>query len=199
MVLAAFLLTLAQATGPPPAGAESRPADDATAAARPGADEPRAGAREDVWAPVRFLIGDWTGEANGQPGKGTSKRSYRFVLEDRFIKEQNVSTYPPQPKNPNGEVHEHHSYLSYDRARRRMVLRQFHQEGFVNEYAALPVSGSSVVFESESIENVPVGWRARETYTVLSPDEFVETFEIAPAGGQFAVYSQTRLKRAGPR
>jgi hypothetical protein len=201
MLAAAVLVLLGQAAPPPGAGeAEPRPAVGAPApSADAAAAESRSGAREDVWAPVRFLIGDWTGEANGQPGRGTSKRSYRFVLKGRFIHEQNVSTYPPQPANPSGEVHEHQSYLSFDRARLRLVLRQFHQEGFVNQYAALAPAGGSLVFESEAIENVPEGWRARETYTVLTPDEFLETFEVAPAGGQFAVYSQTRLKRVVPR
>ena len=51
------------------------------------------------WAPVQFMAGEWAGESDGQPGKGTVKRSYRFVLGGKFLHEQNVSTYPPQPKN----------------------------------------------------------------------------------------------------
>ena len=31
-------------------------------------------------------------------------------------------------------MHEHWSFFSYDRARKALVLRQFHQEGFVNQY-----------------------------------------------------------------
>ncbi len=42
----------------------------------------------DPWALVRFLIGEWTGESEGEPGKGTVSRTYRFVLRDRFIHEQ---------------------------------------------------------------------------------------------------------------
>jgi len=151
----------------------------------------------DPWAPLRFLIGEWTGESEGEPGKGTVSRTYRFVLKDRFIHEQNVSTYPPQPKNEKGEVHEHWSLFSYDRARRTLVLRQFHQEGFVNQYALQPAGAPGpIVFETEALENVPAGWKARETYRVVSPDEFVETFEIAADGRTFSVYSQTRFRRA---
>jgi hypothetical protein len=54
-----------------------------------------------------------------------------------------MSIYPPQPKNEKGEVHEHWSFFSHDRARRTLVLRQFHQEGFVNQYAMLPVAADS--------------------------------------------------------
>jgi hypothetical protein len=42
---------------------------------------------------------------------------------------------PPQEKNPEGEVHGHSTMFSYDRARNSLVMRQFHVEGFVNQYA----------------------------------------------------------------
>jgi hypothetical protein len=149
----------------------------------------------DPWAPVRFMGGEWEGQSEGEPGSGTVKRSYRFVLNNKFLNETNVSTYPPQPKNPKGEVHHHWSFLSYDRARKTLVLRQFHQEGFVNQFAMVPSTvASTIVFESEALENVPKAWKARETYEIVSPDEFVETFEIASTGA-YEVYSRARFKR----
>jgi hypothetical protein len=152
------------------------------------------------WSAIQFMVGEWEGESEGQPGKGTVKRTYRFVLGDKFLHEQNVSTYPPQPKNPKGEVHEHWSLFSHDRARHTLVLRQFHQEGFVNQYVMTPGSpAGSVVFETEALENVPSGWKARETYQVVSPDEFIETFELASRGGAYEVYSRARFKRVSPR
>ena len=94
-------------------------------------------------------------------------------------------------------MHEDRGFISWDRARRRFVLRQFHVEGFVNQYVAdsVAVSADSIVFLSESIENIPPGFRARETYRILGPDEFMERFEIAEPNGEFAVYSEARLKR----
>jgi hypothetical protein len=151
---------------------------------------------DDPWSAVRFLAGEWEGESDGQPGKGTVKRSYRFVLGRKFLHEQNVSTYPPQPRNEKGEIHEHWSFFSYDRARRALVFRQFHQEGFFNQYVVRPeTKADTVVFESEALENVPNGWKARETYERVSPDEFVETFELASGGGAYEVYSKARFKR----
>ena len=87
--------------------------------------------------------------------------------------------------------------ISRDRIRGTFVLRQFHVEGFVNQYAMEPLAGdgSRLVFVTEAIENLPAGWRARETYTRVSPDELVEEFAIAPPGGEFEVYSEARLRR----
>lgn len=154
----------------------------------------------DPWSAVRFMEGEWTGESDGEPGKGTVKRTYRFVLGNKFLHEQNVSTYPPQPKNPKGEVHEHWSFIGHDKARRTLVFRQFHQEGFVNQFVMGPVKpGRPIVFESEALENIPSGWKARETYEVISPDEFVETFELAMGDKPYEVYSKARFKRAATK
>jgi hypothetical protein len=149
----------------------------------------------DKWDPLRFLLGTWEGTSSGQPGKGTVRRDYRLVLRDQFIEVRNTSTYLPQEKNPKGEVHEDLAYISYDRRRKVFVLRQFHVEGFVIAYTSGPSALPEVVFMSETLENVPPSWRARETYRVTGDDTFVEVFELAEAGKEFSVYSETRLTR----
>jgi hypothetical protein len=77
------------------------------------------------------------------------------------------------------------------------VLRQFHIEGFVNQYAMTSSSadGKMIVSTSESIENIPAGYRARETYKILGPDEFTEVFEVADPGKEFEVYSEGHFRR----
>jgi len=159
--------------------------------------------KPDPWAPIKFLEGKWTGSAQGEPGVGTVQRSYEFVLGHRFLYERNISRYEPKQGGDSGEVHEHRSMFSFDKRRNRLVLRQFHQEGFVNQYV-MDVERSSAerfVFVSEAFENLAPEWRARETYEVVSKDEFIEIFEIAPPGKEFSVYSRSSFKRvadAGP-
>lgn len=182
-----FLLVACAAAGTPAGGsAAAKPADAA-----------------DPWAPLAPMLGRWQGTSRGQPGEGTVRREYRLVLGARFVEVRNESTYPPQPKNPKGEVHEDVGYVSRDRARRSFVLRQFHVEGFVNTYvapeAAAAERAAPIVFTSEAIENIAPGWRARETYRFPSPDVMVEVFELAAPGKDFAVYTETRLERVkGP-
>jgi THAP4-like, heme-binding beta-barrel domain len=148
----------------------------------------------DRWGPLRPLLGSWEGTTSGQPGRGTVRRDYQLVLGDRFIEVQNTSTYPPQDKNPKGEVHQDRGFISVDTARKLFVLRQFHVEGFVNTYTAAP-EGPPIVFTSEAIENIPTGWRARETWRLEPGGELVEVFELAEPGKEFTTYSETRLRR----
>ena len=147
--------------------------------------------------PFKSLIGKWTGESEGQPGKGKYERSYELVLNKKFIEVENKSIYPPSANNPKGEVHEDHGFISYDKSRKVFVLRQFHIEGFVNQYKMESISpdGKTIVFISESIENIPAGFRAKETYQINSNDEFTETFELAEPGKEFELYSKTTIRR----
>src|SRR6516164_397934 len=150
----------------------------------------------DVFARLRFFVGSWRGDQSGQPGDGRSERTYEFVLNDRFLQVKNTSTYPPQAKNKKGEIHHDFGMIGYDAARNKFVFRQFHQEGFVNTYVE-EESGDAkkLVFTSEGIENIAAGWRARETYLILSNDEFIERFELAEPEKDFSLYSEAHPKR----
>src|SRR5262249_33801455 len=111
----------------------------------------------DVWEPLKYFVGSWEGAAKGQPGNGKVEREYQFVLNGKYLQAKNKSVYPPQEKNPKGEVHEDWGLFSYDRGRKQFVLRQFHVEGFVNQYALDRAASNdkTLVFVTESIENIP--------------------------------------------
>lgn len=149
----------------------------------------------DPFQRITFLVGRWQGTSEGQPGSGTVEREYTRVLNSKFIRVRNRSTYPAQPANPKGEVHEDEGFISFDRGRKKLVLRQFHVEGFVNQYVEDEGSGERISFTSEQIENLPAGFKARETYVLRGPDQFEEVFEIAEPGKPFEVYSRARFTR----
>lgn len=151
----------------------------------------------DPFADLRYFVGVWEGSSRGQPGDARVERQYELVPGAKYIKVTNRSSYQPQEKNPKGELHEDLGMMSYDKARSRVVFRQFHVEGFVNQYVLEPPATGvkRFVFTTEGIENIPAGWRARETCTIVGPDEFVELFELAPPGGDFETYSEARLRR----
>jgi hypothetical protein len=151
----------------------------------------------DPFGPIRFMVGTWKGENTGEPGYGTSDRTYAFEYGERFMTTRNTAVYPPQPKNEKGETHRDMGVISYDKARRLLVFRQFHSDGFVNQYAQDTAAGSAdtVVFVSEAIENIAPGWRAKESYRKTGPDTMVETFELTAPGKPFEIYSECRLTR----
>ena len=151
----------------------------------------------DLWGPLRYLLGSWRGTSSGKPGVGTSERTYALILAGQFIEVRGRSTFEPQKSNPSGEVHEELGLISYDKARSRYVLREFHVEGYVNQYVLEPPAPGSqkLVFMTEAIENIPPGWQARTTLEVLSPDSFRETFELAGPGKPWSCYITSELHR----
>src|SRR5688572_3039522 len=88
----------------------------------------------EVWEPFRYFVGRWEGTGTGQPGVSKTEREYRFVLNGKYLHVQTRAVYEPQAKNPKGEIHEDWGFMSFDKSRKQFVLRQFHVEGFVNQY-----------------------------------------------------------------
>jgi len=150
-----------------------------------------------AWQPLKFFAGKWEGTGKGKPGTSKIEREYQFVLDNKYLNVQSRSVYDPQPNNQKGEIHEEWGMISFDKSRKQFVFRQFHVEGFVNQYVTTSIStdGKAIVFTSEGIENIPAGWRARETYKIIGPDEFTETFELAGPEKDFEIYSEGRLTR----
>lgn len=148
-------------------------------------------------APLQRFVGSWDGQGEGEPGESIVARLYEPAIGGRFLMVRNSSTYLPQAKNPKGETHEDLGFFSFDKARKRFVLRQFNVEGFVNQFVATSADfeDDTLVVESEAIENIGPGWRARETYRFKGADAFEEIFELAAPGKGFAVYSHNRLRR----
>lgn len=153
--------------------------------------------RDSLWMVLKPFVGTWKGQGEGEPGKGNYERTYQFILNKRFIEIRNKSTYPPTTRHPTGEVHEDIGYFSYDNARKVFMLRQFHVEGFVIQYMLDSVSTDkqTLVFSAESIENVPAGFRAKETYRIVNENEIEETFEIAERGKEYSLYTRVKLIR----
>ncbi len=147
-------------------------------------------------ASLTFFLGRWEGTVEGQPGKGTASREYTAELRSKIVQAKHRGVYPPQPANPKGEEHEDIGIYSFDNSAKRVRFRQFHVEGFVVHYVQEPdTTPGTWVFTSEAIENIPKGYRSRETHVMLGPDEFEEVFELADPGKDFQVYSRTRFKR----
>jgi len=130
-----------------------------------------------------FLVGEWRGTSRGESGEGTIERSCTKALNDRFIECSTTVAY----KN---ELHVERSFYSYDKSAKKLKLRQFHGEGFVNTY----IETEPLVFVTTDIENIPAGWRARETYEKKA-DGWTERFELAAPGKDFALYSASELAR----
>lgn len=149
----------------------------------------------DPWRPFRFFLGRWSGIGIGKPGTSQVEREYRLVLNEKFIQINDRSVYEPQERNPAGEIHEEFGFLSFDQNRQRYVLREFHVEGYVNQYVLEDAHEDILVLKTEAIENIPPGWQARTTYEILGENEFRETFDLAGPDQEWTCYISVEFKK----
>jgi hypothetical protein len=150
-----------------------------------------------MWTPFKFFIGVWQDSGQGRPGSSRVDRKYEFVLNGNILFVENKSVHDSQEKNPRGEIHEDWGLISYDRARETYVFRQFHVEGFVNQYKLDKIAedGQMISFATEGIKNIAPGWKAKESYRILGPDEFIEVFELAPPDKESKIYTENHFQR----
>lgn len=151
----------------------------------------------DPWEYFRYFLGDWQGVGTGKIGESHLERKYKFILNEQFMQVYNRSVFKPQEKNPHGEIHEDMGIFSYDKSKGVFILREFHVEGYVNQYTVerQDVEGKIWVMTTDTIENIPSGWQARTTYKILNHDEFQETFELMRPGEDWTCYISSHLKR----
>lgn len=145
---------------------------------------------EDVWKPFRYFEGSWTGEETGKAGIGKGERTIEFIMDSKYLFYQNSSRFEPQEKNPKGEIHQDWAFISFDHNREKYILREFHSEGFVNQYILDSFSSDEkkYTFVSENVENAPADLKARITLTILNKYKFKEIFELAFSGDEYSIW-----------
>jgi len=143
----------------------------------------------------QYFLGEWIGHETGRSGIGKGERTYEFVM-NQYLMIHNTSRFEPQEQNPQGEVHQDIDFFSLDRFRKKIVLREFHSEGFVIKYTldSIYQSPRTYIFNSESFENAPPSFRARLTLIIHSDMEFEEIFYLAPQGKDLEEFLRNRWK-----
>lgn len=153
--------------------------------------------KQDVWEPIKFLVGKWEGKGDGKSGLSKVWKDWQFVLNGKFLNMKTKAVFAPQEMNPKGETHEDVGYFSYDGARKKIIFRQFHVEGFIIQYVFENISGDGKIltFVSEQIENGPPGLQAKIIFKILDSRTVEERFELAFPGREYDCYNTNVIKR----
>ncbi|MDO9261640.1 MAG: hypothetical protein Q7U08_06845 [Flavobacteriaceae bacterium] len=153
---------------------------------------------QDKWTKFESVIGQWKGNGIGYGGTtSTVITSFKLVMNNQFIEVKNESVFKPTEKNPKGEIHTDWGLISFDKQRKLYVFRQFHVEGFVNQYILNETESTplKLVFETETIENFIPGGKARWTININEGNLTETIFDLQMPEKEFVNYGKNTYKR----
>jgi hypothetical protein len=146
------------------------------------------------FAPLQFLMGDWTGAGSGKPGEGAGSSRFSFDLDKKIVIRRSKAEYPPKPGEKAGVIHEDLTVIYTQPGDPGLRAIYFDNEGHVIHYrVSCPENNKSAVFESEGTGKGP---RFRLVCTLLSDGRLSIEFFIAPPGGEFKSYTRGTLERS---
>ncbi len=154
----------------------------------------RAESKSDPWSAFRFLMGEWVGEGDGTPGKGSGSFTLAPDLGGKVLVRRNRAEYPAAGGRP-ASVHEDLMVIHPSKHGRGARADYFDNEGHVIRYGVTPAEGGNgLTFLSDAVPGEP---RFRLTYTKGEGDRVALKFEIAPPGKQdaFKTYIDAKVRR----
>jgi hypothetical protein len=124
------------------------------------------------WEKWNFLIGEWVGEGNGQPGKGEGKFSLQTDLDGKILVRKNKTVFPATDKTPETT---HTDLLIVYPGEKDQEAIYFDNEGHTIKYK-VSFTDKSVVLTSDVVQNAP---RFRLNYTAIDAKTINISFEMA--------------------
>jgi hypothetical protein len=154
----------------------------------------RAETKDDSWSGFHFLLGEWVGEGDGAPGKGSGGFTLASDLGGKILVRRNRAEYPAVNGRP-AAVHEDLMVINPAKTGQSALATYWDNEGHVVHYTVTPGNeGRSLTFLSDQVANEP---RFRLTYTKRDKDAVALKFEIAPPNkpDAFKTYIEANCRR----
>lgn len=155
-------------------------------------------AQQNSFQKIEFLIGSWSGSGAGF-GNSTSKitANYKYVMDKKYIEVSHDSQFKTTKNNEKGEHHTDNGFISFDTSRKKIMYRQFNSEGFVNQYILNDEvsTATSLIFETETIENFIPDGKARLTFNKINDSEIETVFDIYIPNKGYTCYGTNKLTK----
>jgi hypothetical protein len=126
------------------------------------------------WEKWNFLIGEWVGDGNGQPGKGEGKFSFQTDLDGNILVRKNHTAFP-ETATSKAFVHEDLLIVYPGYAGSPQEAIYFDNEGHTIKYKVNFID-KSIILTSDITENMP---RFRFSYTIIDVKTVNISFEMA--------------------
>ena len=126
------------------------------------------------WEKWNYLIGEWVGEHNGQPGQGEGKFSFQTDLDGKILVRKS-HTFFPATANSSEIIHDDLLIIYQSGSNSEQEAIYFDNEGHTIKYK-VSFTETSIVLTSDIAANAT---RFRFTYAAIGTKSVNASFEMA--------------------
>ena len=143
----------------------------------------------DPFAPLRFLLGTWVGEGDGQPGRTAGEASFSLELGGHALVRR---SWADTPAAPGRAASRHEDRITVYPEGGRLRALYVDNEGHVIHYNVMATAEDAVF-----LGDAGPGPRFRLTYRRTGAETVSLTFDIAPPGKPeaFVTYLRADMRR----
>ncbi len=142
------------------------------------------------WQQWQWLLGEWNGEGNGQPGEGAGSFSFESALNANILIRKSYAVFATTANKP-AFRHDDIMTIYNDAEGQPLKAIYFDNEGHTIHYA-VTVGEKKIVFVSEKMPNMPI---FRLTYNQTDNTTVNVCFEFSKDGDHFTPYIEGKSKK----
>ncbi len=145
------------------------------------------------WKAWKYLLGEWEGGHEGEPGPGHGRFSFSFDLDENILVRKSRTVFPPTAERA-GYTHDDLLIIfnDFDGARRGIY---FDNEQHVIHYEVqIAADKKTITLQSDPVAGMP---QFRFVYTQTGKDTLQARFEMTPPDkpGEFFTYIEGPSRR----
>ena len=149
------------------------------------------------WKAWKWLLGEWEGGSEGNPGAGHGRFSFNFDLEQNILVRKSRTVFPTT-KERSGYTHDDLLiiYQDVDGAKRSIYFDN--EEHTIHYEVNISAEQNRITLESTPVPSIP---QFRFTYTKTGKDTLDARFEMTPPGkpGAWFVYLEGTSRRVSAK
>jgi hypothetical protein len=149
------------------------------------------------WEAWKFLLGEWEGGHEGDPGQGYGRFSFNFNLDENILVRRSRTVFPATAERE-GYAHDDLLIIYTEFSGVKRAIYFDNEEHVIHYETNVSPDQESITLESDPTPSTP---QFRFIYIKTGEDTLEARFEIAPPGkpGAFTVYLDGTARRINPK